>query len=117
VDSLLASGSQSWLFGAGISLNANIPLMGPLTNRVFKLAEGNPEKELLVTIQSELPRTAHIEHILSQIGDYAAIAERRETDEIKIADNTFSLKVLYDSHVRIVQSIAETIRWGYRPKN
>jgi hypothetical protein len=48
VDSLLASGSQSWLFGAGISLNANIPLMRPLTTRVFEMAEGKPEKELLV---------------------------------------------------------------------
>jgi hypothetical protein len=41
VDSLLASGSQSWLFGAGISLNANIPLMRPLTTRVLEMAEGN----------------------------------------------------------------------------
>jgi hypothetical protein len=116
VDSLLASGSQSWLFGAGISLNANIPLMRPLTTRVFKMAEGKPEKELLVAIENELPKTAHVEHILSQIGDYAAIAERCETDEVKIAGNTFSLKVLHDSHARILQSIADTIRWGYTPK-
>ena len=32
LDNLLVSGSQSWLFGAGISLNANIPLMVPLTS-------------------------------------------------------------------------------------
>jgi len=116
VDSLLASGCQSWLFGAGISLNANIPLMRPLTTRVFKMADGKPEKELLVAIQKELPKTAHVEHILSQIGDYAAIAERCESDEVKIAGNTFSLKVLHDSHARILQSLAETIRWGYTPK-
>jgi hypothetical protein len=116
VDSLLASGSQSWLFGAGISLEANIPLMGPLTTRVFNVAEGKPDKDLLVAIQKELPKTAHIENILSQLGDYAAIAVRCESDNIKIGDKTFSLTILHESHDRILKSIAEIIRWGYRPK-
>jgi NAD-dependent SIR2 family protein deacetylase len=39
LDNLLAASNQSWLFGAGISLDAGIPLMGPLTERVFKRAE------------------------------------------------------------------------------
>lgn len=116
LDSLLVSGNQSWLFGAGISLNANIPLMQPLTRRVFKMAEGKPEKDLLDAIQSELPDTAHIEHILSQIGDYATIAERSKTDDINIGGRTFSINVLHDSHAKILQSIAETIRWGYSAK-
>lgn len=116
LDSLLSSGNQSWLFGAGISLNANIPLMQPLTNRVFKMAEGNPEYDLLVAVRNELLDSAHIEHILSQIGDYATIAERSKVDEVKINGSSFSLDVLHDSHSRILHSIAKTIRWGYKPK-
>jgi hypothetical protein len=30
LDELLAVSKQSWLFGAGVSVNAGIPLMGPL---------------------------------------------------------------------------------------
>ena len=44
IDNLLAAANQSWLFGAGISLDAGIPLMWPLTDRVFSRArnEGQP---------------------------------------------------------------------------
>ncbi len=35
LDNLLAVGNQSWLFGAGISLDARILLMKPLAERVF----------------------------------------------------------------------------------
>lgn len=116
LDSLLASGNQSWLFGAGISLEANIPLMRPLTNRVFKMLEGTPARDLLDAVQSELPASAHIEHILSQLGDYATIAERSKAENVQIAGRTFSLKGLHDSHAQILQAIAETIRWGYTQK-
>jgi NAD-dependent SIR2 family protein deacetylase len=33
----LSSNRQSWLFGAGISCDANIPLMYPLTKRVKEI--------------------------------------------------------------------------------
>ena len=115
LDSLLASGKQSWLFGAGISLDANIPLMQPLTIRVVKMAEGKPEKDLVDAVRGELPETSHIEHILSHIGDYATIAERSKADKVKIGECTFSLDFLHKSHAKILQSIAETIRWGYKP--
>ena len=57
LDELLGSGNQAWLFGAGISYNAGIPLMGPLTERVFKRAEDDGEKNdkaALDYIKSEL---------------------------------------------------------------
>lgn len=117
LDRLLSSGNQSWLFGAGISLNANIPLMGPLTSRVFKMTEGKPEKDLLDAVKSDLPNSVHIEHILSHIGDYVTISERSKNSQVKIAGQNFPLKTLHDLHAQILQSIAETIRWGYKPKN
>ena len=80
------------------------------------MVEEEQEKKLLEAIQNELPRL-HIEHLLSQIGDYASIAERCETDDVKIGGNTFSLKMLQNSYAKILKSIADTIRWGYRPQN
>jgi hypothetical protein len=76
----LASRNQSWLFGAGTSLDAGIPLMGPLTERVFaKAREAKREPndiKVLDAIRDQLFDDFHIEHILSQLGDHRAIADR-----------------------------------------
>jgi hypothetical protein len=45
LDNLLAASNQSWLFGAGISLDAGFPLMWPLTDRVFARAKGRRRSE------------------------------------------------------------------------
>jgi len=71
LDNLLAASNQSWLFGAGISCDAGIPLMGPLTERIFTRADGEGEPsdiKVLEFIKSQLPDDSHIEHILSQLG-------------------------------------------------
>ena len=55
LDSFLAASNQSWLLGAGISVDANIPLMYPLTERVLALASESGSdclKFLLPFIQS-----------------------------------------------------------------
>ena len=76
LDHHLASANQSWLLGAGISKNGNIPLMIPLTERVMTLAAGSPHEDLLKALMTELPAAAHVEHLLSHLGDYATLAER-----------------------------------------
>ena len=91
LDNLLVASNQSWLFGAGISLDAGIPLMGPLTSRVFTKAGEDAEEQtmkVLETIKAELPDDSHIEHILSHLGDYATIAERSRKNEVKIGKTT-----------------------------
>ena len=117
LDALLAASNQSWLFGAGICVNAGIPLMGPLTSRVFAIAKSDDEGALdvLKTIMEELPSDSNIEHILSQLGDYATIAER--TKEKKATVGTLNLEIdkLRELHGKILRWIAETIRWGYAP--
>lgn len=45
LDNLLGASNQSWLFGAGISLDAGIPLMWPLTERVFTKAKDKGEPD------------------------------------------------------------------------
>ena len=117
VDSLLASPCISWLLGAGISYNANVPLMAPLTERVVQVLNdnGNPNLELLEALRSDLPTDHHIEHVLSHLGDFAALAERAKTNEVMVAGTRVLRDSLTELHAAILAAIAETVRWGYVP--
>ena len=118
LDNLLAASNQSWLFGAGISLDAGIPLMWPLTERVFAKAktEGEPNDfSILELIKNQLSDNSHIEHILSQLGDHRAIADRSKDKNVTFGSIKLSVEDLDKLHQRILTWIAETIRWGYTP--
>ena len=118
LDNLLAADNQSWLFGAGISLDAGIPLMRPLTDRVFAKARDEGEVNdftILESFKNQLSDGSHIEHILSQIGDHRAIADRSTDKSITFDDVTISIDDLDALHQRILTWVAETIRWGYKP--
>lgn len=118
LDNHLAAGSQSWLFGAGISLESGIPLMWPLTERVFEIAKtSGTSTDILILdhVKSQLADGSHIEHILSHLGDHRSIAERSKNQEIKFGSVTLQLKDLDEFHQRILTWIAETVRWGYKP--
>lgn len=111
---LLNCPEQNWLLGAGISFKAKIPLMYPLTNRAIELISDKPEiLKLVNTIKSQLPEDAHIEHILSHLGDYSAIASRSVKKSISIGEDEFSLDKIELAHNEILNSIANTIRFGY----
>jgi len=119
LDNLLAADNQSWLLGAGISCDAGIPLMGPLTERVFARAkiDGEPnDLTVLECIKGQLSDNSHIEHILSQLSDHRAIADRSKDKHVKFGGVTLSVHDLDTLHQRILTWIAETIRWGYKPK-
>ena len=118
LDKLLAASNQSWLFGAGISLDAGIPLMQPLTDRVFARAKDGGEADdlkVLKFIKSKLPDDSHIEHILSHLGDHRAIADRSNDKKVIFDGVTLSVDDLDELHQRVLTWIAETIRWGYKP--
>ncbi len=118
LDKLLAASNQSWLFGAGISLDAGIPLMQPLTDRVFARAKDGGEADdlkVLKFIKSKLPDDSHIEHILSHLGDHRAIADRSNDKNVIFGGVTLSVDDLDALHQRVLTWIAETIRWGYKP--
>lgn len=119
LDNLLAAGNQSWLFGAGISLDAGIPLMWPLTDRIFAKAkvEGNTnDLKVLESVKSRLSEDSHIEHVLSQLGDHRAIADRSKDKKVTFDRVTLSVDDLDALHQRVLTWIAETIRWGYKPR-
>lgn len=118
LDNLLAASNQSWLFGAGISLEAGIPLMWPLTEWVIKRAneKGEPnDHKVLDFVKNQLSEDAHIEHILSHLGDHRTIADRTKEKKATFGDVTLSVEDLDKLHQRILTWIAETIRWGYKP--
>ncbi len=114
LDRHLMAPCQAWLFGAGISKAAGIPLMAPLTTRIQAKAIGTVHKPVIDALFAELPEKSHIEHLLSHLGDYAALAERAKLDEVTIGGTKIQTKALTDAHVDVVKWIAETVRWGYR---
>ena len=118
LDNLLGASNQSWLFGAGISLDAGIPLMWPLTERVFTKAKdkGEPNDiKVIDFVKSQLTDDSHIEHILSQLGDHRTIADRSKDKNVAFGAVKLSVNDLDALHQRILAWIAETIRWGYKP--
>ena len=116
IDRHLASANLSWLFGAGISFDAAIPLMGPLTSRVCAILETDkcPQINLLKALTEELPDGANVEQVLSHLGDYLTLADRSATKQIKVGKSQVQCDDLRSLHRAIVEAIAHTIRWGYR---
>lgn len=107
---------QSWLMGAGISFDAKLPLMHLLTKKVKKDVESNHKKvfdEILTPLFKELPENHHIEHVLSHLGDYAALAERSEKKKPIINGIEVKLADLEYAHNKILESISNVIRSGY----
>ena len=72
---LLSLPQQMWLLVAGISKNAGIPLMWPLTNRVECMLDEDYRK-IYKTIRGLLTDGSHVEHILSHIGDFISLVQR-----------------------------------------
>lgn len=60
-----------------------------------------------------MPGSCHIEHILSHLGDYAALAERNKEKKTVINGREVELEVLEEAHNTILESISSVIRCGY----
>ncbi len=116
VEEHLKCSEQSWLLGAGISFDAKLPLMYPLTNKVQKDMEVSHKKlydDIITPLFEELPEQCHIEHVLSHLGDYAALAERNKEKKTVIRGNEVELATLEEAHNTILESISNVIRCGY----
>lgn len=113
----LTSERQAWLFGAGISCRSGLPLMYPLTELVaanFADKRAN-HHALFAALRSSLPDAAHIEHVLSQLGDFVALAERSKDQQISIDGANYGVKTLRALHGGIRDAIRDIIRRGYLP--
>ena len=114
---ILDASRQNWLFGAGISFDAKIPLMYPLTDRVIQIideSDNESDKAILTSLKKDLAKDSHIEHYLSHLGDLIAIAERSKDKVATLNENKHSVDELNNSHVGIVKAIGKTVRYGYK---
>jgi hypothetical protein len=115
----VTSDRQAWLFGAGISYSAGIPLMTQLTAYVETLVEDTNKKQskLLKAVREHLPEQAHVEHVLSQIGDLIALAERSRNKAAYVGKIDVAADELKHLHALIVTKIGYAVRYGFRPAN
>lgn len=117
----LNSPKQSWLLGAGISYKANIPLMYPLTARALKMVRSVTFKsdpaalDVLDFVTDDCGENSHIEHHLTHLADLISLAERSRTKGVNLGGKDVALQKLIDVHQGIIEQIAYTVRWGYRP--
>lgn len=114
LDEFLSRPNQSWLLGAGISKDAGIPLMYPLTARVMDLAMGSAYKPLLDALIGEISAGSHVEHLLSHLGDYTTLGKRNSTGKVTVGGIEYHVQSLEAAHVEVLGYIAETARWGYK---
>lgn len=115
IDNLLNESRQMWLLGAGISREAGIPLMYPLTNRVQALLTDSHQTDYK-QILSDLTPNSHVEHVLSHLGDLIAIANRTREQKFQIGKSDRNVSELGLLHDAIKAAIRETVQWGFLEK-
>lgn len=112
LDAFLSRPSQVWLLGAGASLDAGLPLMGTLTNFVLERLEGSDSEPLISAIWDDLLEDAHVEHLLSHLGDCYALAERTKSKSVTIGGNTYGMESMTKAHAEVLDHITYAIHWG-----
>ncbi len=113
LDKLLTSRSVSWLFGAGISKSAGVPLMKLLTERVMTKAAGGPHEQVLRALQDELPPGSHVELLLSYLADHISVADRSRAHASFLGGLQVPKAELVATHEAVLAWIAKIVRWGY----
>lgn len=117
LDAFLSRRNQTWLLGAGASFEANLPLMGPLTEIVLEKIKGSDFEPLIRGLRSDIADDAHIEHLLSHLGDHFALAERKKSKKATIGAKEYELADLDEAHKVILKHITDTILLGCRQEH
>lgn len=115
LDELLNHSKQVWLLGAGISKDAGVPLMYPLTNRIqVELSEEFTTD--YQDLRTRLRDGANVEHILSRIGSLIDLAEHSSDRTAPFGNGEKrSIDELFRLHQAIQEKLRTIIRWGYYP--
>ena len=129
---LCSHGQQIWLLGAGASLEANLPLVFGLTQRVRTVLADTPFEQgahpnskigyLIDGLRADIGEHATIEDILDHLSDHLSIA-RRSADQCVLLRlvtpdgesrmEKFAFPELQSVHQCILRIIRDTLRWGY----
>jgi len=112
LDAFLSRRNQTWLLGAGASYEANLPLMNPLTEIVLEQIKDSKLEPLIQSLRNDIADDAHIEHLLSHLGDHYALAERKKSQNATIGGNEYTLSELDEAHALILKHIRDTILLG-----
>ena len=115
---LLSQNRIAFLFGAGSSRAAGLPLMHELTTQVMQGSSATDEsKKVFESIIANYSGShqATIEDYMSELVDYLSIADRRisrgvDIAKIAIGNNEFKLTDLADSLAQIKIAIVESLR-------
>ncbi len=122
-EKILNSPKQTWLLSAGVSCISNVPLMIPLTKRVFHILESetyktdSDTKSIFKSIKEEIAEDAHIEIFLTHLADLISLSERSRNTKITYGGVEFSKSKLVEIHLSILRAISDVIRWGYSPES
>lgn len=114
IDDLLNIPDQLWLLGAGISKEAGIPLMNPLTDQIERLLVDDLSK-MYEDIREALSEDANVEDILSHLGDLIALAQRSRDKTSTLGETEYSEDQLKELHSEIQSNIRDILRFGYKP--
>ncbi len=104
----------TFLIGAGCSACADLPLISELTTRVLAHNSlSRTDKQILNIVKESFAgsQTSHIEHFISEIVDWLAIAQRRTSQgvgdkTIEIGEVSFSADELRETTYNIKKAIA-----------
>lgn len=111
---------QSWLFGAGVSFESNIPLMYDLTERVKSIVEesdNETDKSIFESLVNDLKENSHVENYLSHLGDLIALSDRSQNGSATVNRNSFSGEQLRSLYGATISAIGSTLRYGYSKKD
>jgi hypothetical protein len=114
IDEHLNKSHQTWLLGAGVSKDAGIPLMYPLTDQVEAKLAGTNQTQYR-SIRASLDAGAHVENVLNHIVNLIALAEGTRGKTADIGGTAVSVENLRAFHREIQKMIVEIIRWGFFP--
>lgn len=117
LEELMTQSGRAFLFGAGCSRCAGLPLTAQLTTEALASTElDTSTKEILTAIQSNFTGASfpNIEDYLSELVDLLAIAERRAArsaakQEIELGSKSYNAKLLRDGAEQIKRAIAVVI--------
>jgi hypothetical protein len=113
VERHLACSRQAWLLGAGISFEAGVPLMAALTERVLQRLRSQGPTPLLDAVAEQLKSGANVEHILTHLGYYSALADRSKTSRVLVGPATPTASDLRDLHAQVQKELAFLVRVGF----